>query len=92
MNLESIVTSLEKKIGALRTRSIEPKIIVVGKSIFYTIVQGVQSNQAPNFSVEMFPEGSTSVSAMFSYSRIPIYFNNSLTLPGTSDLVEVFGD
>jgi len=92
MNLESIVTSLEKKISALRTRSIEPKIIVVGKSIFYTIVQGVQSNQAPNFSVEMFPEGSTSVSAMFFYNKIPIYFNNSLTLPGTSDLIEVFGD
>ena len=89
---EDILSDIDSRMKSLEDKGITPKIIVLGKVNFYTFAGTISAKPHPDVNVDIHSMNSNTVTSEFYYKKLPIFFSNTLKLPGDGEFVNVYGD
>lgn len=89
---EDILSDIDSRMKLLKDKGITPKIIILGKVNFYTFAGKHKLEDHPDVDVQLNLMNMNTVTSEFYYKKLPIFFSNTLKLPGDGEFVNVYGD
>lgn len=89
---ETVLSEIDKKMETLTLNGVTPRVIILGKVNFYTFVGTPNLEAHKDVDVNTALMNSNTTTSEFYYKKLPIFFSNTLKLPGDGEWINVYGD
>jgi hypothetical protein len=89
---EDILSNIDSRMKFLEDKGVSPKIIILGKVNFYTFAGYHKLDSHPDVKTSINTMNSNVATSEFYYKELPIFFSNTLHLPGDGEFVNVYGE